>query len=43
MRKASSNYDFIVNDKEEIVAISLGADFCSEHEWGIKGLKKNLR
>lgn len=26
----------------KVVGISLGSDFCAEHEWGIKGLKRML-
>ena len=39
MRKATQDYTFIENDGE-FVGISLGADFTSEHEWGIKGIKE---
>lgn len=39
MRKASQNYGFIVIDNK-FVGISLGYDFCAEHEWGIEELKK---
>lgn len=26
----------------KLIAVNLGADFCAEHEWGIKGLKQAL-
>ena len=29
----------IENDKGEIFALNLGADFCAEHEWGIEQLR----
>lgn len=29
-------------DKEKIVGIDLGADFCAEHEWGIEQLRNQL-
>lgn len=30
----------IRDDEGKIVVVSLGADFCAEHEWGIKKLKE---
>lgn len=39
MRKASSDYGLIVID-DKFIGVSLGYDYCSEHEWGIKGLKR---
>lgn len=27
---------------DEVVAVNLGADYCAEHEWGIKGLKRDF-
>jgi hypothetical protein len=38
MRKASNNYGLIVLN-DVFVGISLGYDYCAEHEWGIKKLK----
>lgn len=39
MRKASQdNGIIVVNDK--FVGIALGYDYCAEHEWGIKDLKR---
>jgi len=38
MRKANDS-GFIFND-EVLVGVNLGVDFTSEHEWGIKGIKK---
>jgi hypothetical protein len=38
MRKASSNYGLIIID-DKFIGISLGYDYCAEHEWGIKDLK----
>lgn len=39
MRKASDNYGLIVID-DKFIGVSLGYDFCAEHEWGIKNLKR---
>lgn len=39
MRKAFSNY-FIIKDEKTVYGISLGYDFCSEHEWGNDGMKR---
>lgn len=39
MRKASSNYGLIVNN-DKFIGVSLGYDYCAEHEWGIKDLKR---
>jgi hypothetical protein len=37
MRQGRDN-GFLFNDDNKIIAINLGADYCAEHEWGIKGL-----
>jgi len=39
MRKASSDYGLIVID-DKFIGVSLGYDYCAEHEWGIKDLKR---
>lgn len=39
MRRATSNYSILTNE-DEFIGISLGADFTSEHEWGIKGIRE---
>lgn len=31
-----------VNDNGELVAVNLSADFCAEHEWGVKMLFRDL-
>jgi hypothetical protein len=31
-----------LTDEENIIGINLGADFCAEHEWGIKELREVL-
>lgn len=41
MRKAYNNVKFIV-DNDILIGISLGYDFCAEHEWGIKKLKEQF-
>jgi len=38
MRKASDNYGFFM-DGDVFVGVSLGYDYCAEHEWGIKRMK----
>lgn len=38
MRKANDS-QFLFNEGK-LIGINLGADFTSEHEWGIKGIKK---
>jgi hypothetical protein len=43
MRRAYNNVDFIEDDKNAFIGISLGYDFCAEHEWGIKGIKYGLK
>lgn len=30
------------DDSGKAIALNLGADYCAEHEWGIKGLKRAL-
>lgn len=46
MRVAYNDIEiFTINDESDKAAIyglSLGFDFCAEHEWGIKELKRNL-
>jgi hypothetical protein len=39
MKKASQNNGLIVID-DKFIGIALGYDYCAEHEWGIKGLKR---
>ena len=39
MRKASSDYAIITNE-DKFLGIALGYDYCAEHEWGIKELKR---
>lgn len=41
MRKAFNDYS-ILKDENAFYGISLGYDFCSEHEWGIKGIKQRF-
>lgn len=43
MRRAYNNVDFVGDEeKTHIIGISLGYDFCAEHEWGIKGIRRGL-
>ena len=39
MRKASQDNGLIVVD-DKFIGIALGYDYCAEHEWGIKDLKR---
>lgn len=39
MRKASQNYGLLIVDNV-FFGIALGYDYCAEHEWGIKDLKR---
>lgn len=40
MRRASSDQKIVVNkDGNVFIGISLGYDYCSEHEWGYVGIK----
>ncbi len=41
MRKAYNNFDFITHN-DQFIGVSLGYDFCAEHEWGIKGIKRDF-
>lgn len=41
MRKAFHDYGFLADD-DVFIGISLGYDHCSEHEWGIKGIKSTF-
>lgn len=40
MREGRNNGLLILEG--ELVGINLGADYCAEHEWGIKGIKSKL-
>jgi hypothetical protein len=31
---------FLLTDEQKVLAINLGADYCAEHEWGIKGINQ---
>jgi hypothetical protein len=42
MRKAFDKTSFIYGLNDEFIGISLGYDFCAEHEWGIAGIKSLL-
>lgn len=41
MRKGN-NVQFISDESGRFVALSLGADYCAEHEWGIKVLSREF-
>ena len=41
MRKGTDG-QFWIGDDKEIIAVNLGADYCAEHEWGIKGINSRF-
>jgi hypothetical protein len=44
MRRAYNDVSIVRNGEKnnELIGVSLGYDFCAEHEWGIKGIKSNF-
>lgn len=42
MRRGREGKIWKSEETGEVIAITLGADYCSEHEWGIKGIKSLL-
>lgn len=42
MRKGQEN-GFLRNKHGDVIAINLGSDYCAEHEWGIKGIRRNFQ
>lgn len=41
--RAAREGSFIFQTKhDKLIGINLGADYCSEHEWGIDGIKRDL-
>lgn len=41
MRKACNNEGLIV-ENDKFIGISLGYDYCAEHEWGIEGITRDF-
>ncbi len=41
MRRATSNFS-VIKDENIFYGISLGYDYCAEHEWGIEKMRKDL-
>lgn len=41
MRKAFHNVSYII-DEDKFIGVSLGYDYCAEHEWGIKGIRRKF-
>lgn len=39
MRRATADMMWLTDDSGKLIGISLGADFCAEHEHGVKGLR----
>ena len=42
MREGMGNDGFVINDVEECAGLHLRADYCAEHEWGIKPMRKRF-
>jgi hypothetical protein len=42
MRRGTEGTYWRDENSNQIVAVNLGADFCAEHEWGIKGIQNAL-
>jgi len=42
MRQGNGNDGIVMNDVAECAGLHLRADYCSEHEWGIKGLRRKF-
>lgn len=42
MRKATNNVTYVTDENEEFFGVSLGYDYCAEHEWGVKGIKRDF-
>lgn len=42
MRKAYNDFEFVQDEQDNFIGISLGYDYCAEHEWGIEGIKSKL-
>ena len=43
MRKAYQNVSIVRDEQNnQLIGVSLGYDFCAEHEWGIKGIKREF-
>lgn len=38
IRKAFSDYNFLIDNEDNFIGVCLGYDFTSEHEWGINGM-----
>jgi hypothetical protein len=41
MRRACNDFS-ILKDETKFYGISLGYDYCAEHEWGIDGIRRKL-
>lgn len=43
MRRASSDYMLITDESgDKFLGVALGYDYCAEHEWGIKDIKRRF-
>ncbi len=44
MRKAYHDVSIVRNEEKDnqLIGVSLGYDYCAEHEWGIKGIKREF-
>lgn len=43
MRRGNDNGFIMSEDETTLIGINLGADFCSEHEWGIKKTQRDFK
>ena len=41
-RGGAAEKPFYLEDGEKIIGFNLGADFCAEHEWGLRDLRPNF-
>ena len=42
MRQGNGNDGIVMNDVDECAGIHLRADYCAEHEWGIKDIRREF-
>jgi len=40
MKQGHRDNGFVFNNNGRVIAVSLGVDYCAEHEWGIPGIKR---
>lgn len=42
MRLAFQGTKFVFDEENTLIGVNLGYDFCAEHEWGVRGIKRAL-